>query len=60
MQFGGRKSQTELEFTHADGRRTRYRTRVSEGQVNVDRVVAGFLVLGVLEVVTTVVLVLVN
>lgn len=60
MQFGGRKSQTELEFTRADGRRTRYRTRVSEGQVNIDRVVAGFLVLGVLEVVTTVVLVLVN
>ena len=60
MQFGGRKSETEIEFMHADGRRMRYRARLSEGQVNVDRVVAGFLALGVLEVITTVVLVLVN
>jgi len=60
MQFGGRKSETEIDLTHADGRRTRYRARVSEGQVNIDRVVSGLVVLGVLEVVTTVVLVLVN
>lgn len=60
MQFGGRKSETELDFTHADGRRTRYRARVSEGQINIDRVVSGLVALGVLEVVTTVVLVLVN
>lgn len=60
MQFGGRKSETEIDFTHADGRRMRYRARVSEGQVNIDRVVSGLIALGLLEVVTTVVLVLVN
>ena len=60
MQFGGRRSETEIEIVTRQGTKGRVRKTVSEGQVNIDRVVSGLVVLGVLEVATTVLLVLVN
>ena len=60
MQFGGRRSETVIEIETREGTKGRVRKTVSEGQVNIDRVVSGLVALGVLEVVTTVVLALVN